>query len=255
MAIALGGLFSCLAGCYLTRGKNPSLPVTAADSRQRIAILEQHPKRLERPVVVVSGFNDLGIPGLYLGPKLRKATGDTRVIAVPMQGCHDFETCAKRLIETVESNFPSDAANETIEIDVVAVSMGGLVSRFAALPRKEGRRLRIHRLFTISSPHRGADLAGLPAFEEVQTDMRPGSDFLQKLDSFPRDYPIFPYVRLGDVIVGAKNAAPAGEVAWWLPPEDVSPTHGFAHTDDRIFLDIALRLRNEAPVSSEPRNP
>lgn len=245
-------LLVVLAGCAT---KNPSMPVTAGEARQDIIELRQHPVPQPRPLVVISGFNDFGIPSYSLAPKFRRIFTDPQIVKVSMFGCHTFDACADRLIAAVEARFPSKSADKTVEVDVVAVSMGGLVSRYAATPQAGRKRLAIQRLFTISTPHQGADLAGLPAFEEVQTDMRFGSAFLRKLNEGKAPYEIFPYVRLGDVIVGAKNTAPYGEPPWWVPPEDVSPAHGFAYDDDRIFLDIALRLRAEKPVSTFPRAP
>lgn len=246
------GLLIGLAGCVT---KNPSMPMTAREARLEIVDLRRTPVVQKRPLVVISGFNDFGIPSYSLAPKFRRIFTAPEIVRVSMQGCHTFEACADRLVKAVEAKFPSKSAKETVEVDVVAVSMGGLVSRYAATPQPGRKRLAIKRLFTISTPHQGADLAGLPAFEEVQTDMRFGSPFLRKLNETKPSYEIFPYVRIGDVIVGAKNTALCGESPWWVPPEDVSPAHGFAYDDDRIFLDIALRLRGEKPVSTLPRTP
>lgn len=230
------------------------MPVNSKQARAVIKDLQRRPVALSRPLVVISGFSDFGFPGRSLQRKFKRVLSDPQIAEIALTGCHTFDACADRLVEAVQSKYPSTSENETVEVDVVAVSMGGLVSRYAAIPHEGRRRLVIKRLFTISTPHQGADLAGLPAFEPVQVDMRFGSAFLRKLNQTKPSFEIYPYVRLGDVIVGAKNTAPQGESPWWLPPEDVSPAHGLAYEDDRIFLDIALRLRGEKSVSTLPRS-
>jgi len=208
------------------------------------------------------------------------------VISVSFFFCGSFDGCRKRVIDAVEKAFPSDDPEWTTEVDVVAVSMGGLVARYAAAPprapkatttnaasqpttdRAPARRLRIARLFTISSPHRGAALAFLPTFNQLQIDMRAGSKFLQRLDAFdelvepgsaqtrPSDsYELIPYVRLDDMIVGERNAAPAGWTPWWVPAEPFQDSHIFAMADPRIVADIARRLRGEPPLTTDPPAP
>ncbi|MFC1766418.1 esterase/lipase family protein [Planctomycetota bacterium] len=50
----------------------------------------------------------------------------------------------------------SDDPNQTVQADVIAHSMGGLVSRYAAMEVPGKPRLRIAHLFTIATPHQGA---------------------------------------------------------------------------------------------------
>lgn len=250
--LAFWGLIGALSGCASPK-INPSMPVSSAEAREILRKIDRQPMHLPRPLVVVSGFNDLGVPSKFLAPRFRRTFRDQRVVDVSFFGCRTFDACAKRLVAAVQAKFPSESADQTVEVDVVAMSMGGLVSRYAAIPQPGRRHLKISRLFTISSPHQGANLAKLPTFQATQIDMRHGSPFLRRLDAAGRAYEIFPYVRLGDVIVGAKNAAPVGEVPWWLPSETVIPAHAFAFADDRIFLDIVLRLRDEPPTATLPR--
>jgi pimeloyl-ACP methyl ester carboxylesterase len=147
-------------------------------------------------------------------------------------------------------------------VDVIAVSIGGVVARHAAAatPTPPGRRLRVARLFTISSPHRGAALAAFPAMPfvgGVQADLRPGSKFLRTLEhnERPGTYPVYPYVRLGDSLVGAANAAPHGQDPWWVATPPLEGAHTMAYCDGRIVADIARRLRGEEPFAKEPPEP
>src|SRR5207249_1042837 len=84
------------------------------------------------------------------------------------------------------------------------------------------RRLRVHRLFTASSPHQGAVRAEqLPPVLHMQRDMTAGSDFyreLEQAESRAVGYELVPYVRLGDDVVGAPYAAPTLARAGVPPP-------------------------------------
>jgi hypothetical protein len=280
-------------GCA-THAPNPSFNVSNDDARAALREMKHDAKPLPRPLVILGGLDDPGVATMVLGDDFREITGDdSRVIGVSFFFCGSFDGCRKRVIDAVDKAFPSDDPVWTTEVDVVAVSMGGLVARYAAAPprarqatatatatatanaasqpttdRAPTRRLHIARLFTISSPHRGAALAFLPTFNQLQIDMRAGSRFLQRLDAYdelieagsaqtrPYDsYELIPYVRLDDVIVGERNAAPAGWTPWWVPAEPFQDSHMFAIADPRIVADIARRLRGEPPLTSDPPAP
>ena len=97
----------------------------------------------------------------------------------------------------------------------------------------------------------------VPTWDKRKIDMRPGSDFLAALDAdrAPGDYELLAYTRLGDLIVGAENAAPPGEEAWWVANPPLSFAHLGAANDPRILADIARRLRGEEPISTSPPSP
>jgi hypothetical protein len=115
-------------------------------------------------------------------------------------------------------------------------------------------------LFTIASPHTGADLASLPTFDSRARDMRAGSAFLARLNGETHDgdssgdYQLFAYVRLEDGIVGEEHAAPPGVVSWWVP-SGFTFSHLLAAWDKRILADILRRLRDEEPYSTQPDAP
>jgi pimeloyl-ACP methyl ester carboxylesterase len=158
------------------------------------------------------------------------------------------------MVGRVERAFDSGEGYETVEVDVVGVSMGGLVARFAAIDSGGvHKRLVIKRLFTISTPHRGAELAALPTADRKQLGMRAGSAFLAALYAAEQGYEIVPYARLGDVIVGVENCAPEGEVPIWVRNRFLEPAHMAAQRDPRFTADIARRVRGEAPYATQPR--
>jgi pimeloyl-ACP methyl ester carboxylesterase len=245
-----------LAGCGLP-APNPSFLIEADGARSRLDTLQDQPARLERPLVLLGGWIDPGVATGRLRHELGGVFDDERMIEVTFAFMGSFDACRDKTIAAVDQAFPSDDPLWTSEVDVVAVSMGGLVARYAAAPVPGLRRLRIGRLFTISTPHRGADLASMPTLDPLVRDMRPGSDFLVDLDAAlaTSTYTIIPYVRLGDVIVGPDNAAPGEEVPWWVPNRPLEFAHLNATRDPRIVADIILRLRGEPPYTSEPRSP
>jgi hypothetical protein len=250
-----------MGGCTSHAPFNSSFPVTIKQAEAARHQMQAAPKPLARPVVVLSGILDPGLISQTLAIHLRRITGEQRIISVAFPGSMTFEACRAKVIDRVERAFASTDSGWTTEVDVVAISMGGIVARFAALQgdanRRPARRLRIANLYTISTPHRGARLAALPTFDQRRVDMRSGSDLLQRLDAAlpAARYTLYPYVRLGDLVVGAANAAPPGSTAWWLPNPPLALAHAGAYSDPRIVTDIVRRLRGEPPWTISPPAP
>jgi hypothetical protein len=264
-SVPLSLLALVVGGCVGRQSVNPSFPVTGPEARAAMKAMEQSPRALDRPVVVLGGFNETCIGPNHIAGEVRRSTGDRRVLPISFAFCESLDDCRRRVIRDVDRAFPGDDPVWTREVDVIAISMGGVVARHAAAApppgAPPGRRLRVARLFTISSPHRGAALATLPAMPfvgGVQTDLRPGSRFLRALAQREEPggaYPVYPYVRLGDVLVGAPNAAPYGQDPWWVPTPPLQPAHLLAYCDKRIVADIVRRLRGEEPFAKVPPEP
>ena len=264
---------------------NPSFPLTVDQGWDEVHAMEASPKRLERPVIVLGGYVDPGSAPIQTAMFIESATGDKRVMVVNTTLDFSFNAARDHVIEAIEEAFPSSDPHATVEVDVVAHSMGGLVARYAALDRaaplspweKAGvraatnnedltsdadtapspKRLRIHRLFSICVPHRGADTADLPFFDPRQHAMRRGSRMLQQLDAALEtlDYQIIPYTRLGDSMVGDRNAAPWGQRAWWVQNLLGDSPHFNSSNDPRILADILRRLRGEPHYTTSPPAP
>ena len=250
-----------LAACA-THPENPSFAVTVEAADAAIKEMRAAPKQLERPLLIIGGFWDPNFsPPLFRNHFKKLAGGDDRMIVTVSIGfCGSFAECRKRVIDAVEAKFPSDDPNWTNEVDVIGASLGGLTARYAAAPPddpKAGKRLKVKRLFSISSPHSGSMLANLIALTSFHRDMRPQSAFLKKLAEHDHDagYELYPYVWLGDGIVGPKYAAPPGMNPLWLPALPLRPTHGGAMIDSRILADIGRRLRGEEGFAKVPGAP
>ncbi len=252
-------LCAVLAGC--TTQPNPSFPVTTAQAKAALHEMRGDPRPLERPVIIAAGLLDFGMDVQRMADTLRSVTDDDDMVVTATfmsLTTGSFDGCRDHLIEKVERAWGTTDTGETIEVDVIGFSMGGLVARHASRPRTDGgTRLTIRRLFTISTPHRGARMAGMPTLDDRTVDMRAGSEFLAQLDdALPgAEYTMYNYTRLDDWIVGAENAAPPGQTAWWVPTPPVSFSHLGAATDPRIMADIARRLRGDPPLTTEPPAP
>jgi hypothetical protein len=249
-------LLFLVTGC-VTKPENPSFPLTVDRAQASLASMREQPRPTTRPIVIISGFNDPGIGGWLIREELRPLLCDGKFILVALPFTPTFEECRHEVIAAVDRASEKHDPAATVEVDVIGVSMGGLVARYAAMPIAGERRLRAARIFTVSSPHQGAKLAFLPTWDGKQIAMRPGSRFLQDVAAgdATADYELVPYVRLGDVTVGERNAAPPGKVAWWVPNRLLQLSHGMAGMDPRIVADIARRLRGEEPFTKEPRAP
>lgn len=259
MVLASIPLFS--TGCTSTSPDllNPSFPLMRREAKMLLEEMRASPVAPQRPVIVLGGYFDPGFVAQGVANRLRHVLErPTNVISITFFAQGTFDECRDRVVREVEQMFPTDDEHWTREVDVVAISMGGLVARHAARDLGNGeKRLNIARLFTISTPHTGADMASLPTFDRRQIAMREDSEFITALnaDSSSRDFPIFAYVRLQDAIVGVDHTAPPGGTVWWVPNEPFQFAHLSVAEDPRILADIARRLRNEPPLALTPATP
>ncbi|MDX2132972.1 MAG: hypothetical protein SFY69_13065 [Planctomycetota bacterium] len=208
--------------------------------------LRRSPTPLARPVVVLDGWHSPGITAWGLARRLcamtsrrwRDFTWSTYAwaISLEMACAHAHKTLAK-----------ADLLGR--EIDVVGISMGGLVARALAGGVLGGGDVRIHRLFTIASPHQGARLARHIRLDRASAQMKPGSAFLASLDRALGDatFRLRSYGIGRDWLVGAENVAPPRARAIVVSPRGVFArrlSHFASIYDPRIQGDIAWRLRS-----------
>lgn len=253
---ALALAFAAAAGC----ASLASLPLsqTSLDAKAELARMKKEARPLARPVLVLSGFADPGIMPWRVGEQIREVTGDVRVAETAFFWNLSFPSCRRKAVEAVEERWPSGNPDETVEVDVVAHSMGGLVARYAALPAGTpgfpenrapgGKRLRIHALYTIATPHQGANFAATlsaMAPDPRVRDMAPDSDFIRALNQHPPAFPLTAYGIEGDAIVGLSRSALPGQEPLWVHAEPLSPAHLGAALDPRILADVMRRLRGE----------
>ncbi len=259
VALLCGCLASLLTACAADNPMNPSFALKYRDAVTALDEMEKQPAPLSRPVVILAGLWDPGLATDHIADELRKVADESATfIEVSFIGAGDFDECRERVLDAVNEALPSADSKWTAAVDVVAVSMGGLVARYAAGPRADGgHRLNMIRLFTLSTPHRGANLAWVNLGDRRIAAMNGGSPFLVELDEALPDsqYELVPYVRLGDSVVGVRNAAPPGRGAWWVATPAFDLAHARCAHDARILADIARRLRGEAPYTADPPAP
>ena len=243
-------LLLAASGCAHHRLIDPAFPVTMAQANDQLKNFREDRVSLERPLVFVGGFLDP-----FLGVAVLRHTfgkhldADAPRSGVSFVAWDSFDGCRRKLIEQVQRKWPSDDPQWTTEVDVVGFSMGGLIARHAALPladhaRGPERRLKIRRLFTIATPHRGANWAPLGIFNPLAQSMRAGSPFLGRLDAAlpSAGYDLLPYVRRGDWIVGDTRAAPLSRAAWCVAARPLQFSHLQALDDPRIVADVLRQL-------------
>jgi len=250
--------------------ENPAYPATSEEVQADLERMRKDPVGLERPVLVLSGYRSPSGAAKLLAGRIRSLTGcDADMVAVmsyPLAS--DIDPLGARVVEFVESTWPTEdgagGATDrlTREVDVVAISMGGIVARVAALPPErrgspaDGRRLNIGTLYTLASPHEGARLSQYIRVDQASRKMRPGSEFMERLNAAleDADYQIVPYAILHDRLVGATRAAPPGQEPIWVPGRIILGHH-LVSLEDRIAADLARRLRGEEPLGRPGKAP
>ena len=126
-----------------------------------------------------------------------------------------FDVMARQLDTFVTATFPAGE-----KFDLVAFSMGGLVSRYYI--QKLGGYARVRRFVTLSTPNHGTLLAWLSGYPGVK-QMRPGSEMLRDLNGdvsklVPLDYTSI-YTPFDLSILPARSSCMpvARNVVIWVP--------------------------------------
>lgn len=258
LALALAITGATATAMFRVPRDNPAYPASEMDIAADLARMRADPVEQTRPLVVLSGWRSPGVGSDALAAQLGELSGRPadRVLSMSYPWSNDIEPLGARVVAAVEDRWPSDDPARTVEVDVVASSMGGIVARWAAADRgDDGPRLHIRTLFTIAAPHRGARLADRVRVDRASSQLRAGSGMLAELDAAwqAEPYEIVPYAVLNDWMVGATRSAPPGAEPIWVPGR-VGLSHHMASRDERIIADIARRLRGEEPLG-EPSTP
>lgn len=256
--------------------QNPDFPVSRAEARRVLRDLARRPIVLPRPVLVLAGWRALPPLSISLARRLRRVIGarGNRFIPIWFTELGHPGPMIERVVGAAAQATDPDHQSPG-PVDVVAVSMGGLIARAAAshdgtirlgldrppdthLNPQEGAppRLPVARLMTLGTPHRGATLAKIAAPDPACRIMRPGSPFLDRLDADPslKELTLTCYARLGDRWVGARQCAPPGREPIWAPGPNLL-SHLLISWDPRLVADVALRLRGEEPLGREGAPP
>lgn len=227
---------------------NPAFCPTADEVQAKWAQLAATPHEHPRTVVVVCGWRAPLAALRTVRASLKQLMPGTRVVPIAFAQASSMAHADAATRKVLDARGLTDAP-----IEVVAISMGGLVAR-ALAAGTFARPVPIVNLFTFATPHRGAVLAKLIRPDAAARDMRPGSAFLRDLDSAldRASFELTPYGYLRDWWVGCENTAPPGRTPHWLDPQGFRGrllSHFMITTERRIILDVALRLRGLSALS------
>lgn len=224
--------------------RNPALVGVAAYAREEMERMRRQPVRVARPVVLLNGYHAWHGVVASLQRTLVKLVSQREAdfFDVSYATMTDFAAVRRHVIDEIVRVHGLET-----EVDLVGISMGGLVSRMIACEWPgDARRVRVHRIFTIASPHVGARLARRVHVDAAARDMIAGSEMLQRLNcqTHPR---LRCYAQLNDTIVGATNTAPPGIRPFWSAGTAIM-SHFTTIRNPLILADIARCLRNEPPL-------
>lgn len=241
---------------------NPHFPVNSTQARARAVHLRSEVKPLPRPVLILGGWRapHVSVWSLQrlLEPMTSGKSADFLAISYPLCGC--VRDAADVAMRRIARRWPGVARGEQ-DVDVIGFSMGGLVARLlASKPTGDYPALRMARLFTLATPHRGAELARAFRPDRAARAMKPGSEFLTSLDAQlgEAQYELVCYAHLNDWWVGSRRTAPPGREPIWVDtrnPVDAILSHFTVSSDMRVIVDLALRLRGEQPIAMQGSAP
>ncbi len=220
---------------------NPDFPWESDAFRGEVALLRERRPTTPRRVLLLGGYRAPYIPAMLVARELR------RFVTLPpdrlLISCYPFASSVRAAAE-IASRALARRGWSGEELDVIGLSMGGIVGRLL-LSREGGPRAA--RLFTLATPHRGSLLSERIRPDAAACDLRRGSEVLREVDAaFPkRRYELTCYATLRDWWVGATRAAPEGMDPIWLDPHRPGGSlmaHFYINTDRRILADLAMRL-------------
>ncbi len=157
-------------------GESPLLALTLlASARTPDAQLPNDGQRLVLFVHGLGGHRGNFVPmQKYFG-----WLGRTRTVSIGFPDCASIEVMAQHLAEAIQKLAREHDLAEERGIDVVAHSMGGIITRLAL--EDPAVAAHIHTLITLATPHRGTQLARFADTQKIR-ELRPGSTLLQRLD-------------------------------------------------------------------------
>jgi len=127
------------------------------------------------PVLLIHGIDDTGAVFEKMAAVLEGQGWFTYALdLVPNNGKVGLDRLAEQIKGYVDQAFSQD-----IRFDIVAFSMGGIISRYYL--QRLGGLERCDRFITLSSPHHGSLIAHLRRNRGC-VQMRPNSEFLQDLN-------------------------------------------------------------------------
>jgi pimeloyl-ACP methyl ester carboxylesterase len=132
------------------------------------------------PVLIVPGYGTPGFQTDLVGRKLRAAGLDTVGIKLPWMAMGDMVRSADVLAEQVRRVMEYRGFEK---VNLMGFSLGGLVARYY-LQEMEGHP-HLSRCAFVSSPNSGTYFGYIGFFSPAGRQVRPGSSFIEALNSSP----------------------------------------------------------------------
>jgi pimeloyl-ACP methyl ester carboxylesterase len=217
--------------------------------------LRAAPLPLERPVIILGGWHSPGVANISMASRLKPFTSgrDADFTSITYPFAFSLRAAARHAVRVI-----TDAGLRDREVDIVGISMGGIIARSLACDTLGLGPLNVRRIFTVATPHRGAKIARVVVPDPCAWQMRPASNYLCTLNERQHDGELHCYGALRDWWIGARNTAPPGKFPYWT---DVDPgvgrlcTHFAINHSQLVMVDIARRLRSEEPIAHAATEP
>jgi len=189
-------------------------------------------------VVLVHGFAENGSAFAWMKRRLERRGMECYVPKLrPADGRGGLAKLAEGLKRDIDGHFGGQE-----RIAVVSFSMGGIVSRYYL--QELGGAARCDLFVTIASPHHGTRVARFYPTQGA-AEMRPGSEFLARLDASQDrlgDMPVVSYRTPLDLII-----IPASSSIWNRAVNLAypAPLHPLLLNSNRLIDDLEQRLTRE----------
>src|SRR4051794_12338106 len=90
-----------VTGCA-ERPVNPSFAISNDQARAALHAMAAEPKQLDRPLVIVGGYEDPGLGGLIVQWQLDPLIHDRRVVQVCLLTAGTFDDCREQIVAAVD---------------------------------------------------------------------------------------------------------------------------------------------------------
>lgn len=216
-------------------------------------------------LLVLAGYRAPWVQVRNLERSLVRLTHRREVVAVAYPTAGTVAGVLGRVRAALDAAWPgwADSGNGGGAVDVVGVSMGGLVGRSLAAGLNgdtlaaTGPRLPVRRMITLCTPHRGAVAAEWVRPDVLAGQMRAGSAWLRAINAAEaegggRGCPLIAYTQTADWMVGASRSVPEGGLARGDAHVHLRGrlvmSHFLVSSERVVLVDVARRLRGEAAV-------
>jgi len=162
------------------------------------------------------------------GRLIEAGVGEVEVFRYDTSGLRDIGRLGLDLAAAIRS--------AGCEVNLVGYSMGGLVVRSAIASAND---LPVRRAAFLHTPHGGSIMAHLLPFTGIR-QMRPGGEFMRRLDAQRWEIPTFVVWCPGDLVV-----VPGHNARWGMAQEEMRcdvPAHIWPLFSRRIHLAVARFL-------------